>query len=102
MPQLIDRREQECRELMTVCAQAFDLYRTLASGWPRELARSVLPVNTYSHTFAKVDLLNLLKFLTLRTHEHAQYEIRVFAETMRELIRPIVPVAVAAWENAPK
>jgi thymidylate synthase (FAD) len=48
--------------------------------------------------FASVDLLNLLKFLTLRCHSHAQYEIRVYAQTMRELIRPIVPVCVAAWE----
>ena len=43
-------------------------YRILsASGWARKLARSVLPVATYSHMFATVNLLNLLKFLTL-TH----------------------------------
>ncbi len=79
---------------------AFSTYqKLLADGWPRELARSVLPVATYSHMFASVDLLNLLKFLTLRCHEHAQYEIRVYAEAMLELIRPIVPVCVAAWEE---
>ena len=61
------------------------------------IARSVLPAATYSHMLASVDLLNLLKFLTLRCHEHAQYEIRVYAEAMRELIRPIVPVCLAAW-----
>ena len=49
--------------------------------------------------FASVDLLNLLKFLTLRCHEHAQYEIRVHAEAMRELIRPIVPACLPAWED---
>jgi thymidylate synthase ThyX len=50
------------------CHYAFELYQNLlADGWPRELARSVLPVNTYSHMFATVDLLNLLKFLTLRS-----------------------------------
>jgi thymidylate synthase (FAD) len=32
-------------------------------------------------------------------HQHAQYEIRVYAEAMLELIRPKVPVAVAAWEK---
>ena len=81
-------------------AVAFAVYkRLLADGVPRELARSVLPVATYSHMFAKVDLLNLFKFLDLRTHPHAQYEIRVYAEAMLELIRPVVPVAVAAWER---
>lgn len=86
------------REAMTA---SFNAYRQLlASGWPRELARSVLPVATYSHMFATVDLLNLLKFLTLRCHSHAQYEIRVYAEAMRELVRPIVPVSIGAWEAA--
>lgn len=79
---------------------SFAIYRHLLEcGWPRELARSVLPVATYSHMFATVNLLNLFKFLTLRLHPHAQYEIRVYAEAMRELIRPIVPVCVAAWES---
>jgi thymidylate synthase (FAD) len=78
---------------------SFAMYKTLLEvGWPRELARSVLPVATYSHMFASVNLLNLLKFLTLRCHSHAQYEIRGYAEAMRDLIRPIVPVCVAAWE----
>jgi thymidylate synthase (FAD) len=82
------------------CRDAFELYRRLLSeGWPRELARSVLPVNTYSHMFASVDLLNLLKFLTLRCDAHAQYEIRVYADAIRGLIRPVVPVALAAWEG---
>lgn len=86
-------------EITEACAASFRSYHALLrSGVPRELARMVLPVSTYSHMFATVDLLNLLKFLTLRDHEHAQYEIRVYAEAMRELIRPIVPVAVSAWE----
>jgi thymidylate synthase (FAD) len=74
--------------------------RLLELGVPRELARSVLPVATYSHMFGTVNLLNLLKFLTLRCDSHAQYEIRVYADAMRELIRPIVPVCVAAWEES--
>jgi thymidylate synthase (FAD) len=83
------------------CASAFAAYRYLLDrGVPRELARSVLPVATYSHMFATVDLLNLMKFLTLRCHPHAQHEIRVYAEAMRDLVRPIVPVAMAAWEEA--
>lgn len=79
---------------------SFDLYRAmLRDGVPRELARSVLPVSTYSHMFATVDLHNLFHFLTLRLHEHAQYEIRVYAEAMLELIKPIVPVCVEAFHE---
>jgi thymidylate synthase (FAD) len=80
------------------CEDAFRAYRNLiARGVPRELARSVLPVATYSHMFATVNLLNLFKFCTLRSHEHSQYEIRVYSDAMLELIRPIVPVAVDAY-----
>lgn len=92
-------RSVEIAELDRACRQAFAQYRTfLNCGWPRELARMVLPLNTYSHMFWKVNLRNLFHFMTLRCDAHAQYEIRVYAEAMRELIRPIVPVAVAAWE----
>lgn len=66
---------------------------------PRELARSVLPVSTYSHMFCTVDLHNLFHFLRLRLHPHAQYEIRVYAEVMLALIEPIVPVATAAFRK---
>lgn len=93
-------RVSDVRYVREHCENAFMLYRGLISnGWPRELARSVLPVATYSHMFATVNLLNLFKFLTLRCHSHAQYEIRVYAEAMHKLIRPIVPVALSAWED---
>lgn len=82
------------------CRAAHREYQALIkNGCPRELARGVLPVNTYSHMFATVDLHNLFHFLTLRLHEHAQYEIRVYAEAMLTLIEPIVPVAVASFRE---
>lgn len=82
------------------CARAFAVYQGLLEvGTPRELARGVLPVNTYSHMFASVSLLNLMRFLQLRLHPHAQYEIRVYAEAMLKLIEPVVPVAVAAFRE---
>lgn len=80
--------------------RAFITYKELLqAGCPRELARSVLPVGTYSHMFAKTDLHNLMHFLKLRLHEHAQYEIRVYAEAMLQLIEPIVPYSVAAFKE---
>jgi len=85
----------------TQCHEAFWQYEELLEkGCPRELARGVLPVNTYSHMFGTVNLHNLFRFLGERLHPHAQYEIRVYAEAMLELIRPIAPVAVAAFEEA--
>jgi thymidylate synthase (FAD) len=79
---------------------AFGVYKQLLlDGVPRELARSVLPVATYSEMFATVDLHNLLKFISERTADGAQYEIKVYAEAMLELIKPFVPAAIAAWET---
>lgn len=82
------------------CFKAFLDYKALIDmKVPRELARGVLPVNTYSHMFASVDLHNLMHFLRLRLHSHAQYEIRVYAEAMLALIEPIVPVAIASFRE---
>jgi thymidylate synthase (FAD) len=79
---------------------SFAIYKSMiADGVPRELARSVLPVGTYSHMFATVDLHNLFHFLKLRLHSHAQYEIRVYAEAMLQLIEPIVPISTAAFRQ---
>jgi thymidylate synthase (FAD) len=99
-PELEEQRKHEIAMVQASCSGAFGLYEyLLENGWPRELARSVLPVNTYSHMFATVNLLNLFRFLTLRVHEHAQYEIRIYAEAMRDLARRVAPVCVSAWEK---
>lgn len=92
----------ECMEyiedLQSHSRQGFRLYQYhLAKGIPRELARLFLGLNTYSKQFAKVDLHNLLRFIDIRIHKHAQYEIRVYAEQIIDLIQPIVPVAIDAW-----
>jgi thymidylate synthase (FAD) len=81
-------------------ADAYDSYQELIKqGWPRERARTVLPLAIYTRFFATVDLHNLFHFLRLRLHEHAQYEIRVYAQAMLELITPIVPVAVELFRH---
>jgi thymidylate synthase (FAD) len=86
--------------MMDSNCEAFRKYKyMIANGCPRELARSVLPVSTYSHMFATVNLNNLFKFLGERLHPHAQYEIRVYAEAMLKLIEPVAPVAVAAFKK---
>lgn len=88
------------QSIQTAGEVAFTYYQQLiAEGCPRELARSVLPVGTYSHMFATVDLHNLMHFLRLRLHSHSQYEIRVYAEAMLQLIEPLVPHTVAAFRE---
>ena len=80
--------------------RSFDEYeRLLELKIPRELARSVLPVSTYSHMFCTGNLLNFLKFLTLRTDPHAQYEIKQYAHAMTELMKPVVPVTMQAFDT---
>jgi thymidylate synthase (FAD) len=82
------------------CEEAFRAYKTLIEmGVPRELARGVLPVNTYSHMFFTMDLHNLFHFLRLRLHEHSQYEIRVYAQAILKLIEPIVPISISAFKQ---
>lgn len=82
------------------CEISFMYYnKLLKEGVPRELARSVLPVATYSHMFATVDMLNLFKFLALRLDKHAQWEIQQYAKALLELITPIVPVCVDVFKS---
>lgn len=80
---------------------SFKVYKDLLDvGVPRELARTVLPLSTYSRMFATVDLHNLFHFIRLRDHSHAQHEIRVYAQALLQLIEPVVPVAVAAFKKS--
>jgi thymidylate synthase (FAD) len=66
-------------------------------GLARELARMVLPTNIYTQWYWKVDLHNLLHFLSLRVNPHAQYEIRVYADAMLETVKRWVPLVYEAF-----
>jgi len=66
-------------------------------GLARELARMNLSLNFYTQWYWKVDLLNLLGFLSLRADAHAQYEIRVYAEAMLDTVKRWVPMTYAAF-----
>jgi thymidylate synthase (FAD) len=68
--------------------------------WPglaRELARMNLSLNFYTQWYWKIDLHNLLHFLSLRADAHAQYEIRAYAEAMLDTVRRWVPLAYDAF-----
>jgi thymidylate synthase (FAD) len=66
-------------------------------GLARELARMNLSLNVYTQWYWKIDLHNLLHFLSLRADPHAQYEIRAYAEAMLETVNRWVPLAYAAF-----
>lgn len=96
--------ETDAKEFLSnldkICLDAYEKYeKALESGVGRELARTFLPVNLYTEFVWKNDLHNTLHFLKLRCDEHSQYEIRVFADAMLELITPLVPESVQAWKD---
>ncbi len=66
-------------------------------GLSRELARMNLPVNCYTQFYWKIDLHNLMHFLSLRGDAHAQYEIRVYAQKMIEILKLWVPFTFDAF-----
>lgn len=69
-----------------------ELYQeSLRYGVPKELARIHLPVGRYSRMRASANLLNWLRFLSLRLPENAQYEIRVYAEALGTLVSRFYP-----------
>lgn len=63
----------------------------------RELARIDLPLSTYTQWYWKIDLHNLLHFLTLRVDAHAQWEIQEFARVIAGIMRCVVPLSYEAW-----
>lgn len=77
-------------------ARCYDHYEEMIGsdgqqGLARELARMNLPANIYTQWYWKTDLHNLLHFLRLRADAHAQFEIRVYADAICELVKAWVP-----------
>lgn len=69
------------------------------SGIARELARMNLTMNYYTQWYWKIDLHNLMHFLMLRADNHAQYEIRAYADAMIDVVKKWVPFAHEAFEE---
>ena len=84
--------------------RAYDHYEEMIGqegqdGLARELARMNLPANIYTQWYWKVDLHNLFHFLRLRADAHAQYEIRVYADAICDVVADWVPAAYGAFED---
>lgn len=103
-----EQADEVLRLLRTDAEQSYATYEALLNdagdGEPvdperpqlaRELARMNLTLGYYTQWYWKIDLHNLLHFLSLRMDAHAQYEIRVYADAIAEIVAAWVP---AAWE----
>ena len=71
----------------------------IASGVCREQARMILPQNLYTEYYGTVNLNNLLKFIDLRTHEGAQWEIQKVAEACLEIATDLFPITVGSYRK---
>ena len=106
-----DEAETALRILREDGVRAFDQYEALLNdregepidpekqGLARELARMTLPLSAYTQWYWKTDLHNLFHFIRLRADDHAQYEIRVYADAIAELVKAWVPLAFEAFED---
>lgn len=70
-----------------------------ALGVGREIARVNLPLSAFTEWYWEIDLANLLHFLSLRRDGHAQKEIRDYADAMYELVKPLAPYTIEAFED---
>src|SRR6056300_800163 len=80
--------------------QAFRVYeQLLEQGVCREQARGVLPQSTYTEFYWKINLHNLMHYLQLRMEAGAQKEIRDYANAIYELVQPLVPITMEAFQD---
>jgi thymidylate synthase (FAD) len=100
--------EESLRAISKMSAAAYTAYMKLLNeneagqivdsdrtGLARELARIVLPTNYYTQWYWKIDLHNLLHFVALRADDHAQFEIRAYANVLAEILKKWIPFT---WE----
>ena len=83
-----------------VCSGAFYDYKCLIDGGiSKEQARMILPLSTYTEFIWKCDLHNIFNFIRLRSHHHAQKEIRDYADAMFAMVKEKCPLACKAFED---
>ena len=77
------------------------LYNQLINnGVCREQARGVLPQNLYTEYYGTTNLSNLLKFIELRTHEGAQWEIQKVAEACLDIAKSLWPISIESYQKS--
>jgi thymidylate synthase (FAD) len=96
-----DTREAARREIEENATRAFEAYeRLLEDGVAKEVARSVLPLSTYTKYYWSCNPRSLMHFCGLRNHEAAQHEIREYAAAAESFLERLMPVTHAAFVAA--
>lgn len=89
--------------LVDAYSAAFEAYHELLKrGVAKELARLVIPVGAYTEFYWTVNARSLMNFLSLRTHETAQFEIREYALEVEKIFAETMPITYEAWVNNDK
>lgn len=100
-PQLEPYGENKCSTMLQLhhrmCLQLFE--EMISAGVCREQARGILPQNMYTEYYGTANLSNIMKFIGLRTHEGAQWEIQQAAKGMLDIIETLWPVAVSNYRK---
>lgn len=101
----VDTLDQDTQDLFKwrlngQCAESYRLYLSfLESGVAAEHARMFLHLNHYTHWLWKQDLHNIMHFLRLRDHSHAQVEAQAFAKAVDKLLREFLPESMALYDK---
>jgi len=96
----IEPGEELTQKVTNHLSYSFDVYEELLeNGCCREQARGNLPQSTYTEFYWKINLHNLMHYLHLRMDEHAQKEIRDYANAIYELVEPLVPMTMEAFRD---
>lgn len=91
------REATRCR-IEESALRAYEAYEgMLAQGVAKEVARSVLPLATYTKYYWSCNPRSLMHFCSLRNHESAQYEIRQYAAAAESFLARLMPVTHAAF-----
>lgn len=87
----------DIRKIYSLVEDVYDKYEI-----SNEINRIILPLSTYTEFIWKMDLRNILHFLELRNHPHSQYEIRVYAEEIENIINEYYPNVYLYWKDSLK
>lgn len=89
-----------CDDFQHAAASATQAYYSaIAAGVSREQARSILPLSTYTEAVWKIDLHNLMHFISLRIKPNAQAEIREYAAAILDIVEELFPLTIEAFTH---
>lgn len=98
--QLVDNPDKCSWLIEKASNEAFDAYeQLLAEGLAPELARAVLPCNTYTEWYWQQNLHNFLHMCNLRTDPHAQWETRQYAKVALDMAEKVFPGIIETWKE---